>query len=46
MIEPIMAHIDIVMELMEKASSSYSAAFAVPIACEVPPSAIPRPIDV
>ena len=34
----------IVTELMEKVSSLYSAALAVPIACDALPSAIPLPI--
>ncbi len=33
-----------VIELMEKASSPYSAAFEVPMACEALPRAIPLPI--
>lgn len=34
----------IVTELMEKVSSLYSAALAVPIACDALPSAIPLPM--
>jgi hypothetical protein len=41
--EPIMAHNVMVTELIEKVSSLYSAAFAVPKACEALPRAIPLP---